>query len=172
MTTVEVEEVLEQIAQYEAIIKAAEDKRDALIQHYQSKIAAAELICTDETAQIKAEIALLMEQLQRHAAENLQDGRRSIKYPSGTLAFRKQAPRFYTEDMREVDGHNEKLLTIAKAIAPQFVKTTEYVDWAKFKTKLGIAGENDENVFFTETGEMIDGLRAQVLPDKFTVKTA
>lgn len=167
LTLIEVEELLERMAAYKEQIKTAEEKRDAFITHYQEKIQAAETICDHETAQARIEIALLTEQLRRYAENNLEDGRKSIAFPSGKLAFRKQPTRFFF-DNEEVTARDERLIKFVKAGAPEFVKTTEYVAWDKLKPKLTVDGDN---VYFADTGELISGLRGQIQPDKFTVTT-
>lgn len=159
--------ILEKIAEYEAQIKAAESDRDAFINRYMEKIARAKDICEKATAEPRAEIASLTELLRRFAATNITDKKRSIPLPSGTLSFRKQPTKFFF-DGQEVTNDNPSLLTFVKNSCREYVKAKEYVDWANFKAKLIIDGDN---VMFSETGEIIDGLRAQILPDKFSVKT-
>ena len=61
MTKIQADEVLEQIAEYKAQIKAAEDERDEFIAHYEMKIASANDICDKATYQARQEIALLTE---------------------------------------------------------------------------------------------------------------
>ena len=95
LTLIDVEELLAQIATYQAQIQSLEDKRDQFVAHYQEKIRAAETICDRESAQARVEIALLTEKLRRYAENNLEDGKKSIAFPSGKLAFRKQPTRFF-----------------------------------------------------------------------------
>lgn len=165
MTIVEAEETLEKIAELEKVIRGNEQKRDALIAHYQDKIQAAETICDRDSAQARVEIALLTEQLKRYAENNLAGNKKSIALPSGKLAFRKQPTRFFF-DNEEVTARDERLIKFVKAGAPEFVKTTEYVAWDRLKPKLTVDGDN---VYFADTGELISGLRGQIQPDKFTV---
>lgn len=165
MTFVEVEETLAKIAEYESAIRNCEQKRDVIIKHYQDKITAAEQICEGETAQSRAEIALLTEKLRRYTENNLVGNKRSLLFPSGRLAFRKQPTRFFF-GTQEVSAKDEQLLKFAKAGAPEFVKINEYVDWAKLRGKLTVDGDS---VYFADTGELIEGLRGQVQPDKFTI---
>lgn len=166
MTFAEVEETLAKIAEYESAIRNCEQKRDAIINHYQNKIAKAEQICESETAQARVEIALLTEKLRRYTENNLVGNKRSILFPSGRLAFRKQPTRFYFGE-QEVSAKDERLLKFVKSDAPEYLKVNEYVDWATLRNKLTVDGDN---VYFADTGELIDGLRGQVQPDKFTVQ--
>ena len=169
MTVVDADAILEQIADIQAQIKICEGERDALINRYRGKITAAENICDDATKPLHEEIALLTEQLRRYAADHVSDKKRSVKLPSGTLAFRKVAPKFFF-DAQEVSGSNEQLIQFVKDNAPDFlkVKTVETADWANFKKQLVIDGDN---VFLADTGELVNGLTVQQFPDEFTVKT-
>lgn len=171
MTKIEADELLDEIAKHEATIKEAEKERDEFIAHYEKKISAAEHICEIATKEAREKIALITERLKRFAEVNVTDKRRSIPLASGTLAFRKQAPRFFFDISKDIDGTDERLIQFVKHNAHQYlkVKVTESVDWAKFKGKL-IIDSDGSNVSYAETGEIIDGLCAQFLPDKFTVK--
>lgn len=160
LTPTGVDFLLEQIARCKAIIDAAEAERDATILIARNH-------CANKCAPFLAKIEDLTERLRRYAAANLPEDKKTIKRDAGILSFRKQEPRFYFDD-KEANSKDERLLAFAKAGAPEFVKRTEYVDWEHFKRKLIIDGES---VFYKDTGELIDGLHAQILPDKFTVKT-
>lgn len=170
MTAIEVDELLERYAAIEKAIASFEQKRDSFIAHYQAKIAKAEKICEDECKSAKAEMALIAEQLKRYAEVNLPDGRKSINLPSGTLTFRKQSPRFFFDDLKAANGKDERLIKFVKhhAFDCLKVKVDESVDWTKFKSRLETTENGD--VYFADTGEMIEGLHAQFLPDKFTVE--
>lgn len=171
LTIVEVEELLETVAAQEAIIKAAEDKRNALVEHYNNKIMAANELCERDCEQARTEIAMLTETLRRYAEANVTEKKRSLAFPSGKLSFRKQQPRFFFEDMKEANSTNEQLIGFVKQNAPDYlkVKTEETVDWVALKPKLEIDGNE---VYFAETGELISGLHVQILPDKFKVQTS
>ena len=162
--------LLEEIAQCEAQIKAAELQRDAFIAHYQSKIANAVEICDDKTKNLREEIAMLTEELRRYAVTQISDKKRSVKLPSGTLQFRKQEPKFFFDDLKEANATEARLIHFVKHNAYSYllVKVEEKVDWARFKRQLAI--DNDGDVSFKETGEAIEGLHAQFLPDKFSIK--
>lgn len=157
LTKTQADDLLEQIARYNAQIKAAEDERDEFIAHYEMKIASANDICDKATYQARQEIAVLTEALRRFAEANLPAGRKSIKLPSGTLQFRRQYPKYFING-REANAKSAELLDFAKANAPEYVKTTEYVDWSGLKKHL------------EETGEYVEGLEVQEYPDAFTVE--
>lgn len=170
MTALEVDEMLDRYAAIEREITASEQKRDSFIARYQEKIAAAQKICEDETKSARAEMALIEEQLKRYAEVNLPEGKKSIALPSGTLSFRKQSPRFFFDDLKEANGKDERMIQFVRDNATQYLnfKVEESVDWAKFKSRLETSENGD--VYFADTGELIEGLHAQFLPDKFTVK--
>lgn len=169
MSKIEADDLIEKIAQEEAAIKAAEAERDDFLAHYQKKISAAEAICDGKCRESRQKIALFTEQLRRYAEVHLTGKSRSIKLPSGMLSFRAQSPKYFFDGLVEVTGSDERLIKFVKHNAHNYLKTKveEKVDWAAFKSKLKTDGEN---VFYADTGEIIDGLHAQLLPDKFTVK--
>lgn len=168
-TPIEADEALEQLKNLQAQITAAESERDAFKAHYQAKIAAAEQICTDKTDALRTEIALLTEELKRFAVDNLPPDRKTIALPSGTLQFRKSPTRYFYDDLKPAN-QDPRLISFVKHNAHDFYKVTytEAVDWAKFKANLKISDDGD--VYLGDTGEIIDGLRAQILPDTFKVE--
>ena len=175
LTKTQADDLLEQIAEYNAQIKAAEAERDEFKEHYEKKIAVAENLCKQKCEPMRQEIAVLTETLRRYAAENLPEGRQSLKLPSGKLKFRKQSPKFYDADDCEVSSKSKALMTLVKSNFPQYVqvKTEESVAWSLLKPNLSIEGEK---VYYTdeETGEVIpvEGLRGRILPDTFTIEIA
>lgn len=168
MNAVDADTILEQIADFQAKIKVFENERDALISRYNGKISAAQIICDDATKPFREEIAALTEQLRRFAVERTSDKKRSVKLPSGTLAFRKVQPKFFF-DNAEVNATSDRLIQFVKQNAPDFlkVKTVESADWANFKKQLVIDGDN---AYIKDTGEIVDGLTVQQFPDEFNVK--
>ena len=168
MTITEVEDALAKVAEYKAKIKSAEDRRDALIAHYQEKIRTAEALCEQDTASDQVEVAILTARLRRYAENNLAAGKKTIAFPSGKLSFRKQPTRFFFDETKDADAKDERLVAFAKASAPEYVKTAEYVAWDKLKAKLEVVGYY---VVYSDTGEVISGLHVQAQPDKFIVTT-
>ena len=172
VSDVDADSLLDLFADCEKAIKVAEEKRDALIDHYLLKIEVAKDICQRETRDAQDIIAELTAQLKDYAETRITDKKRSVSLPNGTLSFRKQQPKFFFDGLVEAKADDERLVHFVKHNAHQFlkVKVDESVDWANFKRTLAINDNGD--VYFAETGEFIDGLHAQFLPDKFTVKTA
>ena len=169
MSKVEADELLEEMRQCEEQIKAAEAERNTFKARYEQKILNAEHICELATKEAREKITLITEQLRQFAGVHVTDKKRSVSLPTGTLAFRKQPPRFFFDDLKEASGKDERLIKFVKHNAHEFlkVKVEESVDWLKFKGKLAIS---DGVVSYAETGEIIEGLHAEFLPDKFTVK--
>ena len=168
LTKTQADDLLEQIDQYNAQIKAAEVERDEFKEHYQKKIAVAKNLCKLKCEPLRQDIAVLTETLRRYA-DNLPEGRKSLPLPSGKLKFQKQEPKFYDVDNRKLTGKSKALLEFVKSTLPQYVKITqeESVAWHSFKKNLAIDGDK---VYYAETGELLEGLRGQILPDKFTVE--
>lgn len=169
-TPIQADETLEQIKKLQEQIKSAEQERDEFKSYYEAKIVNAEQICEQKTEAVRAEIAILTEELKRFAQANLPAGFKSIYLPTATLQFRKSAPQFFYDDLKPVSGTDERLIHFVKHNAHEFYKVqyTESVDWRAFKSKLKVSDDGD--VYLEDTGEIIDGLRAQILPDKFEVK--
>lgn len=169
-TPIEADEALEKIKNLQEQIKSAEQECDEFKSYYNAKIANAEQICEQKTEAVRAEIAILTESLKRFAEANLPADKKSIALPTATLQFRKSAPQFFYDDLKPVSGTDERLIHFVKHNAHEFykVKYTEAVDWAKFKTKLKIS--DDGEVYLEDTGEIVDGLHAQILPDSFKVE--
>lgn len=168
-TPIQADEALEQIKNLQEQITAAEVERDAFKAHYAAKIDAAEKICADKTDALRTEIALLTESLRRFAVDNLPADRKTIALPTGTLQFRKTPTRYFYDDLKPAN-QDPRMISFVKHNAHDFYKVTytEAVDWAKFKAKLKIS--DDGEVYLEDTGEIIDGLRAQRLPDTFKVE--
>lgn len=167
MTTAEVEEVLQQIHDLEVEIAQAEEKREASIKFHQDKIELAKRICEIDTNEPKAEIIRLQCGLESYYKANPPKHGKSIKFSGGTIGFRKQNPRYFFNGV-EITNDNSALVDFIKKFYKQYLKTKEYVDWAKMRNHL-IA--DDAGVYFKETGEILDGFSAQILPDEFKVKT-
>ena len=115
-------------------------------------------------------MALIEEQLKRYAEVHLPEGRKTVRLPSGTLSFTKQSPRYFFDDLKAAGGKDERLIKFVKhnAFDCLKVKVEESVDWKKFKSRLETSENGD--VYFADTGEIIGGLHAQFLPDKFKVE--
>lgn len=162
--TIEIaDELLEKIGEQAAIIKKYEDERDVLINRYQQKISSAKDICERNCFQARETIEYYSEQLKDFAAANLPKGKKTVELPSGKLSFKKQTR--YICNGEAVGAKTQPLIDFAKRSAPQFLVST--VSWGELKNQLANDGEN---VYYKETGELIDGIKFEQLPDSFTVK--
>ena len=112
------------------------------------------------------EILAIAQNIHYQFPDNGAYDKKSIPFSGGTISWRKQPPKFFFNDT-EVSPDNYAFLDFTKKFYADFIKTKEFVDWANFKTKLKIV---DDSVYFVDTGEVIDGLKALILPDKFSVK--
>ena len=169
VTKTQADDLLEQIAEYNAQIKAAEVERDEFIRHYEMKIQRARELCADKCRPIQQEKAILEESIRRYAQDNFPEESKTITTRRFKVHFRKQLPKFYDGDNRELTGKNKALLELVKSTLPQYVKVTqeESVAWNLLKKNLAIDGDK---VYFAETGELLEGLRGQILPDSFTIE--
>lgn len=79
--------------------------------------------------------------------------------PSGKLVFKRPAKKPVKDD--------SALLEWVKANAPEYVETTEKTRWNDLKKRLM---ESNGRYIDMETGEVVDGVRAEEEPGKFEVK--
>lgn len=123
--------------------------------------------CELDTADFRREAAELECEIENFTLEHLPEGKKSIRTDDGIVEFRKQAAKFFCGD-DELTADNQRLIDYAKLNAPDCVKVSYSVDLKQFKSRLAIDGDN---VIDTETGEIIDGWRGVIPPDKCTVRT-
>lgn len=166
MNTNDIEEILERIRGYEAEIKAAEQKRDDSIAFHQNKIELAKRICDVDTRELREEVTRLSYALEDYYNSNPPRIGKSLKFSGGSFGYRKQEPKFFFENV-EVKSDSPEFVAFCKVYYDDYVKTKAYVDWNRFKNNITA---DDSGVYFKETGEILDGFRAQFFPDKFKVK--
>ena len=158
LSVADIEAILLQIHDREQVISAAAQKRDASIDFYRQRIDDAKHIFETETAQVREEIAGLQIPLANYFRDNPPKGKRkSLKFAGGSFGFNKAATRYFL-DGEELNADNKNLLAFVKNNRQEFVKVKENVDWAGLKAALDFDGET---VFFRDTGEVFDGVRAQ-----------
>lgn len=166
MSVADVEDILQQIHDLDADIAVETQKRDQSIAFHREKIDRAKQICDTATADARLRRAELSFELERYFNANPPKKTKTLKFSGGYFGYLKNSTKFFFNG-EEVDANNQHLIDFAKQNGrPEFVKTKETLDWANFKTAIDF---DDDGVFFTDTGEVIDGLRAQ---KSFTVKTA
>lgn len=141
-------------------VRTAREHRDDLIQRAQQEY-------EREYESVFSEIEFLESQIKEYAQNHLPDGKRTIKAENVTVQFRSQPPKIFSDD-GELLAKSKSLILFVKRNAPDCLKVEESVNLKDFKGKLAVDGEN---VYFVETGEVIDGLHAQSQPDACTIHT-
>lgn len=169
LSELEVDELLEQVATLNAHINTEKQRLDAFVEHYQTKIARAQENFDKATEHDRIELAAVTDRLERWARVNITGKKRSLNFPSGKLAFRRQQPLF-TIGGESVSNVNPALIDIARRVDSELVKTREVADWAELKKRLNV--DNEGNVYLKDTGELVDEMHAENQPDKFTLETA
>lgn len=164
-TVTDVEEILQLIHDLDTEIAAETSKRDQSVAFHREKIERAKEICDTATYDARLKRSELVFQLERYFNEHPPTKTKTLKFSGGSFGYLKSSTKFFF-DGEEVDSGNKPLLDLAKSQNRlEFVKTKEFLDWAKLKSAIDF---DDDTVFFTDTGEIIDGLRAK---KNFTVKT-
>ena len=166
LNTAQVEELLETVARDRDIIREAEENRFNFIALAKAQ---ADKVFEADTAAAQAEIDSITARLKDFAQKNLPDDKKTLLFPNGKLQFRKAQPKYIFDDGSELDGKNKRLIEFVKTSAPDYLTVCYFANWYKLKYKL--AHDNEGNVFFTETGEILQGVRAEVIDDNFSVVT-
>ena len=165
MTVADVEEILQQIHDIDIEIAAETSKRDQSILFHRMKIERAKEICDTDTADARLKRSELAYQLEKYFNANPPTKTKTLKFSGGSFGYLKSSTKFFFNG-EEVSSDNKNLLDFAKRQnRHEFVKTKEILDWAKLKNSIDFDGRE---VFFKDTGEIIDGLHAQ---KTFSVKT-
>lgn len=165
MTVADVEETLQLIHDIDTEIAVETSKRDQSIAFHRMKIEHAKDICDTATADARLKRAELVFSLEKYFNANPPTKTKTLKFSGGSFGYLKSSTKFFFNG-KEVDSSNEQMIDFAKSQNRyEFVKTKEILDWAKLKSSIDFDGDK---VFFTDTGEFIDGLRAQ---KSFSVKT-
>lgn len=86
-------------------------------------------------------------------------GNKTLRFPSGSITFKKQQPNFVRAE--------DDLLDWVKAHRPELVKVKESVDWANLKKDCQITVDGQ---LVTADGEIVEGVVVEQRPDKFEVK--
>lgn len=165
MTVADVEDILQQIHDIDAEISIETSKRDQSVAFHRMKIERAKEICDIDTADARLKRADLACQLERYFNDNPPTKTKTLRFSGGSFGYLKSSTKFFFNG-EEVNSDNKNMLDFAKSQnRHEFVKVKEILDWAKLKNAIDFDGDK---VFFTDTGEIIDGLRAQ---KSFSVKT-
>ena len=158
------------IKKHRAEIAKIEQRRDMFIAEYKSRIADAEKICADDCAEHNHIIEHLKYRLYEYAALNLPHGKKSIKFPEGTLKFSSQPLQYKFKNGEVPNKTSQQLIDYLQKNNPDFIQTMPTADWACFKKRLRFL-EDCGDVIDKETGELIPDLTAEKPDDKFEVIT-
>ena len=169
LTELEVEEKLARLSELNTELDAAITRRDNFQRMYREKILKAGENYLTDTAEIRAEIDSLMTGLRRYAETHITGKAKHLKFPSGKLCLTKQSPQFFIGGV-EVTNDNPTLIEIARKLDTELVKTQEVAAWGELKKRLQV--DDDGNVYFKDTGEVIPDMRARFVPDRFSVTPA
>ena len=163
----DVEAILLKIHTCERNIAKEKEKCDQTVAFYQRFVDNAKANFDAATKGDRTEIELLKRQLQIYFDANPPKGRKSLKFAGGSFGYNKAQTKYFFNGA-ELNSDNKDFLKLCtRSEFARFVKVKEYLDWAALKKSLDF---NDEDaVVFADTGEVIDGLRAQKY---FAVKTS
>ena len=90
------------------------------------------------------------------------DKKKTISLPHGKLKARAQQPEFIRDDVKLV----EYLRNTGRT---NFIKVIEKPEWDEFKKIVEVAIDG-KTVVDTQTGEIVEGVTAEIRPPKFTVE--
>lgn len=162
----DVEAILLKIHTFERHIADEKAKCEQTVAFYQQFIDNAKSIFDDATKGDRAEIELLKHKLQIYFDANPPVGRKSLKFAGGSFGYNKAQTKFFFNG-KELNADNKDFLQLCtRPEFARFAKVKEYLDWAALKKSIDF--NDDGSVVFADTGEVIDGLRAQ---KSFSVKT-
>ena len=158
--------ILLKINEHEQHINAEKDKLNQAVSYFKKFIDNAKDNFDVETREDTAAIESLKLRLQRYYDANPPKGRKSLKFAAGSFGYNKAQTKYFFNG-GEVNSDNPDLVKFCYSNGlPEFVKTKEYLDWASLKKNLDF--DDPDTVVLADTGEVIDGLRAQKI---FSVRT-
>ena len=168
LSIADVERILIDIHANEKIIDEAKNRRDQSVDYFRSLIANADKNFDSETADARAMIEILKNQLQQYFDANPPKGRKTLKFAAGSFGYLKAQTKFYYNG-ELVDANNADFLAACKNNfdGRDFIRQKEYLDWAALKKELEF--DDPQCVFIADTGEIIAGLQARKV---FNVKTS
>lgn len=143
------------IAEDRAELARIRELAEAQIARIEEKLAAAERRCENGTRFLTSKLAEYFETVPHKTTKT----KASYRLLSGTLTR-----KFGGASMEKDDS---KLVEFLKASGNlEFIKTEEKPKWGEYKKRLEIMGGS---VVDTETGEIVEGVKAVEKPDTFTV---
>ena len=166
LTVEEINATLLKIRQHEQVIADAKAKRDKSVAYFQQFIDNADHIFELETREDAVEIELLKQKLKSYFDTCPPTGRKSYKFAAGSFGYNRAQTKYFFNGTEVNAGNQEFARFCVESGRTQFIKVKEYLDWAAVKKSLDFDDPN--TVVFADTGEIVDGLRAEKI---FSVKT-
>lgn len=144
--------IREETEEHDRLIKLAAAEQEKLT----ARIAEINKAYEDGTSWLKYQLSQYFETVPHKATKTTE------KYAllSGTLVRKKGGIEYKRDDGAVLTWLNENRLD-------QFIKTKLDVDWKELKTRTSIT--EDGMVVFDDTGEIIDGIKAEQKPDTFDI---
>lgn len=162
----EINSTLLKIHQHKQHIAEAKDKRDQSVAYFRQFIDNANHVFELETREDSVEIELLKQKLKAHFDAAPPAGRKSYKFAAGSFGYNRAQTKYYFNGT-ELNADNKEFARFCvESGRTQFIKVKEYLDWAAVKKSLDF--DDPDAVIFADTGELVDGLRAE---EFFSVKT-
>lgn len=162
----EINATLLQIRQHEQNISNAKTKRDQSVTYFQRFIANADHIFELETKEDGVAIELLKQKLKAHFDADPPKGRKSYQCAAGSFGYNRAQTKYFFNGSEAKADNKELARFCVESGRTQFIKVKEYLDWASLKKNLDF--DDPDVVVMADTGEIIDGLRAE---KTFSVKT-
>lgn len=144
--------IREETEEHDRLMKLAAAEQEKLT----ARIAEINKAYEDGTSWLKYQLSQYFETVPHKATKTTE------KYAllSGTLVRKKGGIEYKRDDGAVLTWLNENRLD-------QFIKTKLDVDWKELKTRTSIT--EDGMVVFDDTGEIIDGIKAEQKPDTFDI---
>ena len=144
--------ILEETEEHDRLMKLAAAEQEKLT----ARIAEINKAYEDGTSWLKYQLSQYFETVPHKATKTTE------KYAllSGTLVRKKGGIEYKRDDGTVLTWLNENRLN-------QFIKTKLDVDWKELKTRTSIT--EDGMVVFDDTGEIIDGIKAEQKPDTIDI---
>ena len=155
------------IGDHQRKILELEKRRDFFIEEYKKRIQEAEKICAVDSDEHFRAIDNLRYLLREFARNNIPDGKKTLKFPEGTLKFSSPPVKFRFENGDTPNKNSSLLIKYLQENNPEFIVTNYSADWAAFKKNLDF---DDNGVVFNKTtGELVPNLYADKPDEKFDV---
>ena len=144
------QKIFDEKAELERLKALADSQIDAIV----DKVDAAKKRFTSHTEYLKNALEEYMLTVKRKQSKTQE----SYRLLSGSLILKKPVVKIVKDDT--------KLLEYVQEHSPEYVKHTEYVDWAGFKKTLTVSGD----VVVDSNGEVVSCLDVEEAPGEFMIR--